>query len=205
MRETNTGNDRRMGELILVRHGQTEWSRVRRHTGRTDLPLTEEGERQARALRPLLAERRFELVLTSPLRRARRTAELAGLDGAVDHPDLMEWDYGAYEGITTAEIQRSRPGWDLWADGVAPGPPEHPGETCDQVGERAQRVLADLEPARERGDVVLVAHSHLLRVLTARRLGLPAPGGAMFRLDTGSLSTLGIEHDRPLITSWNRS
>ena len=205
MRETNTGNDRRMGELILVRHGQTEWSRVRRHTGRTDLPLTEEGERQARALRPLLAERRFELVLTSPLRRARRTAELAGLDGAVDHPDLMEWDYGAYEGITTAEIQRSRPGWDLWADGVAPGPPEHPGETCDQVGERAQRALADLEPARERGDVVLVAHSHLLRVLTARRLGLPASGGAMFRLDTGSLSTLGIEHDRPVITSWNRS
>ncbi|WP_017590025.1 histidine phosphatase family protein [Nocardiopsis ganjiahuensis] len=194
-----------MGELVLVRHGQTEWSRARRHTGRTDLPLTEEGERQARALRPLLAERGFELVLASPLRRARHTAELAGLPGIVEHPDLVEWDYGAYEGITTAEIHRGRPGWNLWIDGVPPGPPEHPGESPDQVGVRADRVLADLASAREHGDVVLVAHSHLLRVLTARWLGLPASGGAMFRLDTGSLSTLGIEHDRPVITSWNRS
>lgn len=194
-----------MGELVLVRHGQTEWSKVRRHTGRTDLPLTEQGERQARALRPLLAERRFALVLTSPLRRAEQTADLAGLSGAVVHPDLVEWDYGAYEGITTAEIHRERPGWNLWTDGVPPGPPEHPGESPDQVGGRADRVLADLDSARERGDVVLVAHSHLLRVLTSRWLGLPASGGAMFRLDTGSLSTLGVEHDRPVLTSWNRS
>lgn len=193
-----------MGELVLVRHGQTEWSKVRRHTGRTDLPLTEEGERQARALRPLLAERRFAFVLTSPLSRAGQTAELAGLSGAVVHPDLAEWDYGAYEGITTAEVHRERPGWNLWTDGVPPGPPECPGESPDQVGGRADRVLADLAPAQERGDVVLVAHSHLLRVLTSRWLGLPASGGAMFRLDTGSVSTLGVEHDRPVLTSWNR-
>ncbi len=194
-----------MGELVLVRHGQTEWSKARRHTGRTDLPLTEEGERQARALRPLLAEREFELVLTSPLRRARHTAQLAGLDAVVDQPDLVEWDYGAYEGITTAEIRRERPDWNLWTDGVPPGPPEHPGENPDQVGARADRVLADLGPAHERGDVLLVAHGHVLRVLTARWLGLAASGGAMFRLDTGSLSTLGVEHDRPVVTSWNSS
>lgn len=194
-----------MGELVLVRHGQTEWSRQRRHTGRTDLPLTEEGRRQARAVRPLLAGRRFALVLTSPLRRAAETAELAGFDGAEARPDLMEWDYGAYEGITTAEIQRERPGWNLWTDGVPPGPPEHPGESPDQVGARAERALAELAPALECGDVALVAHSHFLRVLTARWLGLPASGGAMFRLDTGSVSTLGTEHDRPVMTSWNRS
>lgn len=194
-----------MGELVLVRHGQTEWSRERRHTGLTDLPLTEEGERQARALRPILAERRFELVLASPLRRAGHTAELAGIGGAVAHPDLVEWDYGAYEGITTTEIHHGRPGWNLWTDGVPPGPPEHPGEGPDQVGARADRVLEYLEPARERGDVALVAHSHLLRVLTARWLGLPASGGALFRLDTGSASTLGLEHDRHVMTSWNRS
>ena len=194
-----------MGELVLIRHGQPEWSRQRRHTGRTDLPLTEEGRRQARAVRPLLTGRRFASVLTSPLRRATETAELAGLVGAVSQPDLMEWDYGAYEGITTAEIQRERPGWNLWTDGVPSGPPEHPGESPDQVGARAGRALAELAPALEHGDVALVAHSHFLRVLTARWLGLHASGGALFRLDTGSVSTLGTEHDRPVMTSWNRS
>lgn len=204
MRVANTGNDGRMGELVLIRHGQTEWSRQRRHTGRTDLPLTGEGRRQAEAVRPLLAGRRFELVLTSPLRRAAETAELAGLVGAMLQPDLVEWDYGAYEGITTAEIRRERPDWNLWTDGVPTGPPPYPGESPEQVGVRAERALAGLAPALERGDVALVAHSHFLRVLTARWLGLPASGGALFRLDTGSVSTLGTEHDRPVMTSWNR-
>ncbi|WP_017544874.1 histidine phosphatase family protein [Nocardiopsis prasina] len=194
-----------MGELVLVRHGQTEWSRVGRHTGRTDLPLTEEGERQAGAVRPMLEDREFALVLTSPLDRAVRTAEFAGLEGAETHPDLVEWDYGAYEGITTAEIHRNTPDWNLWTDGVPPGAKGFPGEGPQQVGARADRVLDHLAPALESGDVVLVAHSHLLRVLTARRLGLPPSGGALFRLDTGSVSTLGTEHGRPVLTSWNRS
>ncbi|WP_431871757.1 histidine phosphatase family protein [Nocardiopsis eucommiae] len=194
-----------MGALVLVRHGQTEWSRAGRHTGRTDLPLTEEGERQARSVRPLLADHRFELVLTSPLGRAVRTAALAGLGGARTHSDLVEWDYGAYEGITTREIHRERPDWNLWTDGVPPGSEGFPGENPEQVGARADRVLHDLSSALERGDVALVAHSHLLRVLTARRLGLPPSGGALFRLDTGSVSTLGTEHGRPVLTSWNRS
>lgn len=194
-----------MGELVLVRHGQTEWSRVGRHTGRTDLPLTEEGERQAGAVRPMLADREFALVLTSPLGRAVRTAELSGLVGADTHPDLVEWDYGAYEGITTAEIHRETPDWNLWTDGVPPGANGFPGEDPEQVGVRADRVLVHLASALERGDVVLVAHSHLLRVLTARRLGLPPSGGALFRLDTGSVSSLGTEHGRPVLTSWNRS
>ncbi len=205
MRVANAGNNGRMGELVLIRHGQTEWSRQRRHTGRTDLPLTEEGQRQAGAVRPLLAGRRFELVLTSPLRRATETAELAGLFGAVPQPDLMEWDYGAYEGITTAEIRRERPGWNLWTDGVPTGPPEHPGESPEQVGVRAERALTELAPALACGDVALVAHSHFLRVLTARWLGLPASAGALFRLDTGSVSTLGTERERRVMTSWNRS
>lgn len=194
-----------MGALVLVRHGQTEWSRVGRHTGRTDLPLTEEGERQARSVRPMLADRRFALVLTSPLGRAVRTAELAGLGGAETHSDLVEWDYGAYEGITTREIHRERPDWNLWTDGVPAGAAGFPGENPEQVGARADRVLDHLSRALERGDVALVAHSHLLRVLTARRLGLPPSGGALFRLDTGSVSTLGTEHGRPVLTSWNRS
>ncbi|RKS08210.1 putative phosphoglycerate mutase [Nocardiopsis sp. Huas11] len=194
-----------MGELVLIRHGQTEWSRQRRHTGRTDLPLTEEGERQAEALRPLLAQRELGLVVTSPLVRAVRTAELAGLDDTAVDPDLAEWDYGGYEGITTAEIQRDRPGWNLWRDGVPPGDADHPGELVEQVGERADRVLALVTAELDAGgpDVVLVAHGHVLRVLTARWLGLPSADGVLFRLDTATLSTLGREHDRPVVTSWN--
>ncbi|KOX19657.1 histidine phosphatase family protein [Nocardiopsis sp. NRRL B-16309] len=194
-----------MGELVLIRHGQTEWSRQRRHTGRTDLPLTAEGEAQAEALRPLLAKRDVGLVVTSPLTRAVRTAELAGLHETAVDPDLAEWDYGGYEGITTAEIQRDRPGWNLWRDGVPPGDAEHPGELVEQVGERADRVLALVTAELDAGgpDVVLVAHGHVLRVLTARWLGLPSSKGVLFRLDTGSLSTLSREHDRPVIASWN--
>ncbi|MEV8592787.1 histidine phosphatase family protein [Streptomyces sp. NPDC052012] len=191
-----------MGDLLLARHGETEWSRSGRHTGRTDLPLTAAGEDQATSLTPLLAGRRLALVLTSPLLRARRTAELAGLPDAVTDPDLREWDYGAYEGVTTAEIQRTRPGWDLWTDGVPPGP-ELPGESPQQVGERADRVLSRVTGALEEGDVLLVAHGHLLRVLTARRLGLPPREGRLFRLETGTLCRLSLEHGRPVIAEWN--
>ncbi|WP_081236364.1 histidine phosphatase family protein [Streptomyces viridosporus] len=191
-----------MGDLLLARHGETEWSRAGRHTGRTDLPLTPSGEAQAKALVPLLAGRTFALVLTSPLVRARRTAELAGLAGAVPEADLREWDYGGYEGVTTADIRRTRPDWDLWTDGVPPGP-DLPGESVEQVGERADRVLARVAGALGGGDVLLVAHGHLLRVLTARRLGLPPVEGRLFRLETGTLNRLSLEHGRPVIAEWN--
>ncbi|MEV6000330.1 histidine phosphatase family protein [Streptomyces griseomycini] len=191
-----------MGDLLLARHGETEWSRAGRHTGRTDLPLTRHGEEQARSLVPLLAGRTFALVLTSPLVRARRTAGLAGLTGAVPDADLREWDYGGYEGVTTADIHRTRPGWDLWTDGVPPGP-GLPGESPEQVGERADRVLARVAGALEEGDVMLVAHGHLLRVLTARRLGLSPAEGRLFRLETGTLNRLSLEHGRPVIAEWN--
>ncbi|PWI08457.1 histidine phosphatase family protein [Streptomyces sp. NWU339] len=191
-----------MGDLLLARHGETEWSRAGRHTGGTDLPLTPGGEDQARSLAPLLAGRAFALVLTSPLLRARRTAELAGLAGAVPEPDLREWDYGGYEGVTTADIRRARPGWDLWTDGVPPGP-EFPGESAAQVGERADRVLSRVTGALDTGDVMLVAHGHLLRVLTARRLGLPPADGRLFRLETGTLGRLSLEHGSPVLAEWN--
>jgi probable phosphoglycerate mutase len=191
--------------LILVRHGETEWSISGRHTSYTDLPLTAHGEEQARSVAPLLADRPIGLVLVSPLQRALHTAELAGFKNARITPDLHEWDYGGYEGITTAEIHRSRPDWNLWADGVAPGPAGHPGESPAEIGERADRVLAEAAAALRASDedVVLIAHSHFLRVLTARYLGLPASGGALFVLDTGAVSRLGREHHRPVITAWN--
>ncbi|KOG88229.1 histidine phosphatase family protein [Streptomyces varsoviensis] len=202
-----------MADLLLIRHGETEWSRSGQHTSFTDLPLTGRGEEQATALRPLLSGLTVVRTLVSPLQRARRTAELAGLGDVEIEPDLHEWDYGAYEGISTAHIHRTRPDWDLWHDGVAPGPAEHPGESPDQVGARADRVLAGIEPLLKAGkdgddgtgDVVLVAHSHFLRVLTARRLGLPASDGALFRLDTGTISRIGTEHGRPAIVAWNVS
>jgi len=191
-----------VGDLLLARHGETEWSRAGRHTGGTDLPLTPAGEAQATSLAPLLGGRTFGLVLTSPLVRARRTAELAGLTGAIPEADLREWDYGGYEGITTADIHRTRPGWDLWTDGVPPGR-DFPGESPQQVGDRADRVLARLAEALDEGDVMLVAHGHLLRVLTARRLGLPPSAGRLFRLETGTLSRLSLEHGSPVIAEWN--
>ncbi|MGQ5633968.1 MULTISPECIES: histidine phosphatase family protein [unclassified Streptomyces] len=193
-----------MGDLFLVRHGETEWSRSGQHTSFTDLPLTGPGEEQAKSLAPLLTGRAFALALSSPLGRALRTAELAGLVGVVPEPDLHEWDYGGYEGITTAEIHRTRPGWDLWTDGVPPGPEGHPGESPEQVGARADRVLARVSPALEEGDVVLVAHAHFLRVLTARRLGLPPAEGRLFQLATGTVGRLSTEHGRPVIAEWNR-
>ncbi|MET9175570.1 MULTISPECIES: histidine phosphatase family protein [Streptomyces] len=194
-----------MGDLLLVRHGETEWSRSGRHTGRTDVPLTEHGREEARRLVPLIGSYRIGAAFVSPLRRARETAELIGVRGARVDADLCEWDYGGYEGVTTAEIQRTRPGWFLFTDGVAPGPPERPGESPRQVGERADRMLAKVDDAlaRTEGAVVLVAHGHFLRVLTARRLGLAAEHGALFQLATGTLCRLGTEHDRPVVAGWN--
>ena len=192
-----------MGELIVIRHGETEWSRDGRHTGRTDVPLTPKGEAAAAALAPALAARPVIAAFTSPAQRAARTAELAGLAGAKTDPDLQEWDYGGYEGKTTLEIKSQRPGWYLWRDGVIPGDAAHPGETVQQVGARADALLARVRPLLEQGDVALVAHGHMLRVLTARWLLLEPAYGRLFRLDTGTLSTLGAEHDEPVITSWN--
>ncbi|MFJ4364465.1 histidine phosphatase family protein [Streptomyces chartreusis] len=192
-----------MGDLFLVRHGETEWSRSGQHTSFTDLPLTQDGEEQAKSLAPLLSGRTFALALTSPLGRAVRTAELAGVTGAVPDPDLHEWDYGGYEGVTTVDIHRTRPDWYLWTDGVAPGPAAHPGESPAEVGARADRVLARVAAALPDGDVVLVAHGHFLRVVTARRLGLAPADGRLFQLATGTVSRLSTEHGRPVIAQWN--
>jgi broad specificity phosphatase PhoE len=185
-------------EVVLVRHGETEWSRARKHTGRTDVPPTEEGCRQAVALARYLGTRRFALVLTSPLSRAKDTCRLAGLgDVALERADLMEWDYGTYEGRTTAEIREERPGWTLWFDGV-PG-----GETAADVGARADRVIAELRAAE--GDAAVFAHGHLLRVLAARWLGLEPADGRLFALDTATISVLGHERETAVIRLWNRA
>jgi broad specificity phosphatase PhoE len=192
-----------MGELILLRHGETEWSRAGRHTGRTDLPLTSAGEVAATALAPALAARPVRAAFTSPARRAATSAALAGLTGAKEDPDLREWDYGGYEGRTTAEIRAERPGWYLWRDGIIPGDAAHPGETLAEVGARADAVLRRAGPLLADGDVVLVSHGHMLRVLTARWLRLEPAAGRLFRLMTAMLSTLGTEHGEPVITSWN--
>jgi probable phosphoglycerate mutase len=192
-----------MGELILLRHGETEWSASGRHTGRTDIPLTARGEAAAAALAPVLARRQIREAFTSPAQRAVRTAELAGLRDAKPDPDLWEWDYGGYEGRTTQQIQAERPGWYLWRDGVVPGDAAHPGETVAQVGARVDAVLSRVRPLLSGGDVALVAHGHVLRVLTARWLELEPDDGRLFRLDTGTRSTLGTEHDYPVISSWN--
>jgi len=192
-----------VGDLLLVRHGETEWSVSGQHTSWTDLPLTQHGEEQAKSLAPLLSGRTFSLALTSELGRAIRTAELAGITGAVTDPDLHEWDYGGYEGVTTVDIHRTRPDWNLWTDGVPPGPDGHPGESPEQIGRRADRVLARVDAALADGDVVLVAHAHFLRVLTARRLGLAPADGRLFQLATGTVSRLSTEHDRPVIAEWN--
>jgi broad specificity phosphatase PhoE len=192
-----------MGDLILLRHGETEWSLAGKHTGRTDIPLTARGEAAAKALEPVLSRRDIVAVFTSPARRAVTTAAFAGLSNAQPDPDLWEWDYGGYEGLTTSQIQESRPGWYLWRDGVIPGDAAHPGETIEQVAQRTERVLARVAPLLAGGNVALVAHGHVLRVLTACYLRLPPSDGRLFRLDTGTVSTLGTEHAEPVITSWN--
>jgi probable phosphoglycerate mutase len=186
----------RRHEVVLVRHAETEWSRDGRHTGRTDIPLTDGGRQVARALRARLGHRRFALALTSPLSRALQTAELAGF-GAIAQPcdDLQEWDYGGYEGLTTPQIQAARPDWSLWRDGC-PG-----GERAEDVGARADRVLARLEGID--GDAVVFSHGHMLRVLAARWLRLDAAAGALLALDAGGLSVLGHEHEARVLQRWN--
>jgi probable phosphoglycerate mutase len=182
--------------VVLVRHGETEWSRSGKHTGRTDVELTDRGREQARSLGEAIRGRRFELVLTSPLRRALDTCRIAGLgDSAELLDELMEWDYGEYEGQTTPEIREERPGWTLWRDGV-PG-----GETAGEVGERVDRVIAELRSVE--GDRAVFAHGHVLRVLAARWLGLEPEAGRLFALDTATISTVGYERETAVIRSWN--
>lgn len=186
----------KVGEVVLVRHGETDWSASGRHTGRTDIPLTGIGVAQAEAVAPLLAGHRFSLVLTSPLQRAAETARLAGLEATIE-PGLAEWDYGEYEGRTTPDICADRPDWNLWYDGC-PG-----GESPDDVGRRADRVIDRIRAALTDGDVCCVSHGHLLRTLTARWLGLEPAAGGLFGLDTATVSVLGREHSRPVIRRWN--
>jgi probable phosphoglycerate mutase len=190
-------------QLVLLRHGETEWSLNGRHTGVTDLPLTEEGERRARAVRPVLAGRDFGLVLSSPRQRAIRTAELAGFAGRIEvDPDLAEFDYGAYEGLTTPQIRDQRPDWELWRDGTPPG--DTPGETPEQVRQRVERVIARAETVMGDGkDVLCVAHSHVLRAFAAAWVGLPPDGGKRLVLSTAGLGTLGYEHGNRVIDLWN--
>jgi broad specificity phosphatase PhoE len=182
----------------LVRHGETEWSASGKHTGRTDVPLTPEGEQRAREIRRFLNGCSFDLVLTSPLRRARETCRLAGYGNraAVD-PDLREWDYGEYEGRTTSEIRREYPGWFLWRDGVMGG------ESIGHVSARAQAVIDRV--LRRSGDALLFAHGHILRILSCCWLGLPAEAGSLLALDPASVSILGYEHGTRVITRWNDS
>ncbi len=183
-------------ELVLARHGETEWSRDGRHTGRTDVPLTEEGRRQAELLARSLEGMEFTRVLTSPLSRAVDTCRLAGLSGRAEPRDeLLEWDYGEYEGLTTPEIRQRRPDWYLWRDGC-PG-----GEGPDDVGRRADSLLADLRDAS--GHVALFAHGHVLRVLAARWIGLEASGGGLLALATATVSALGWERDLAVLRRWN--
>lgn len=184
-----------MVEIVLIRHGQTEWSAAGKHTSYTDLPLTGVGEEQARGLGALLAGRTFAAVLCSPRRRARDTAALAGLTVTETIDDLAEWNYGKYEGQTTAEIRQERPDWDLWTQGCPDG------ETPDEVGARLDRVLA--RAAAFDRDVALVGHGHALRVAGARWIELPASAGGRLRLDTATLSSLGYEHERRVILQWN--
>ena len=192
-----------MGQLILIRHGETEWSASGQHTGRSDIPLTARGEAAAQALAPVLAALDIRAAVTSPASRAARTAELAGVSGAKPDPDLQEWDYGGYEGLTTVQIRARRPGWYLWRDGVIPGSGQHPGETVDQVGQRVDAVLARVTPLLAEGNVAIFAHGHSLRILTARWLQLDPDGGRLFRLETATISALGEEHDQPVILSLN--
>lgn len=193
--------DDRSGEhehqLWLVRHGETEWARLGRHTGRTDIPLTDVGRDQARALGKRLAGRSFARIVTSPLARAADTAALAGLGAAVVDDDLMEWDYGELEGRTTPEIREAFPDWSIWRG------PWRAGETLDDVADRADRVLARWYTADLDGDVLLFSHGHMLRILAARWLGLPPASGSMFALSTATVSVLGWDRANPVIEVWN--
>jgi len=188
----------RISEIWIVRHGETEWSRAGRHTGRTDVALTQAGKREASTLRRAFRGRTFALVLSSPLSRAWETCRLSGYgDVAQTTDDLLEWDYGAAEGRTSAEIQREHPGWTIWTGGAPMG------ETIDSVAERAQRVID--RAAAAGGDVLLFAHGHVLRILTARWLGLEPRAGRLFALATASIGVLGVESGTRVMRSWNLS
>lgn len=183
-------------DVVLVRHGETEWTLSGQHTGRTDIPLTERGRNEARLLAPLLSAADFALVLSSPLRRARETCELAGLGARMQlEPDLMEWNYGDYEGLTSRQIKRTAPNWMVFTDGC-PG-----GETPEQVGARADRVINRVRAAT--GRVALFAHGHLLRVLAARWIGLPPSAGQHLLLDTSTVGVLGYYQTVPAMKRWN--
>jgi broad specificity phosphatase PhoE len=180
------------GELVIVRHADTDWTVSGQHTGRTDLPLNGAGRAKALGLRPLLSGRSFAAVWSSPLSRARETAQLVGF-APEERRELLEWDYGAYEGLTTAQIHEQRPGWDLWRDGCPDG------EDAADLGRRADALLATLPP---HGDVLVFSHGHMLRVLTARWLGLPAADGALFALAPGAVGVLAYEQARRVLQAW---
>ena len=181
--------------IWLARHGATEWSESGRHTGLTDVPLTPDGEAAARTLASRLNEQTFAQVLTSPLRRARDTADLAGFGDAVVDDDLVEWDYGDYEGVTTPEIRKTVPGWTVWTH-PCPG-----GETVEEIAERLDRVVERLRAVD--GDSLVFGHGHALRALTARWVGEPVAFGRFLRLDTATYSTLGHEREQPTVLGWN--
>jgi len=185
------------GRVILVRHAQTEWSETGRHTGRTDIPLTDAGRATARALGSRLEPSTGAVVMTSPLDRARDTCRLAGLgEVAQERAELLEWDYGAYEGLTTPEIRRQRPGWDLWRDGCPDG------ESAAEVAERLSGLLGELHGHLQ--DTIVFAHGHVLRVLAARWIGLAGADGARLGLQTGAVGVLGHERERPVLWRWNQ-
>jgi broad specificity phosphatase PhoE len=186
-------------QIYLVRHGETEWARLGRHTGRTDVPLTDVGREQALDLGQRLADHRFALVLTSPLSRAADTARLAGFPDAEIDDDLREWDYGAFEGRTTADIRGEIPDWSIWTG------PWRAGESAGEVGERADRVIARCLAPTVEGDALVFAHGHLLRVLTARWLGLAPREGALFALGTATIGILGWERETRVIETWNEA
>lgn len=195
MPTSGAGGDRRP-ELWLVRHGETAWARLGRHTGRTDVPLTERGREQARSVADRLTGTPFALVLSSPLSRAFETARLAGFGDQVEpDPDLVEWDYGEYEGRTTSEIRSLVPGWSIWRQGPVGG------ESIDDVAVRAARVIARARSIE--GNVLLFGHGHVLRILAARWLGLPPSEGRLFALSTATVSVLGWEHGAPVVVRWN--
>ena len=184
-------------QVVLVRHGETEWSKDGRHTGTSDIPLTEHGRQQARRLKAELQHWPFALVLSSPLQRAVDTCRLAGYGDVVQlRPDLVEWDYGSYDGKTSKEIEAQRPGWFLWRDG-GPG-----GETPAGVGERVDRVISEVRAVE--GNALLFAHGHVLRVLAARWLGQAPQDGRLYALETAALSVLGYEHQDAVISRWNQ-
>lgn len=183
-------------EIWLIRHGETAWSLSGAHTGTTDIPLTAEGERRAAELKDRLAALEFDLVLTSPLQRARETARIAGFgERATLEPNLIEWNYGNYEGLSTPDIRKTLPHWHLWDDGVPNG------ETVEQVGARAAAVIARATSVA--GNTLLFAHGHLLRILAAVYLGLPPRDGRLLSLGTAAVSVLGYERETPVIVRWN--